>query len=101
MTCEEREKALTRLFTRGGDSDFDPLRHAEAWRDPSTRELILHVQELCARRAELGEPITGSTTITALVSRSDAGRDIRALRFGPDYQEEKEVAENERAHRDG
>jgi hypothetical protein len=56
--------------------------------------LILHVQDICAKRAEFGDCTTGRGCLHGYASNGEIARarkkaadDIRALRWGPDYQD--------------
>ena len=81
-TFEGRQKALRRLFDLN-EQDDDRMGTA-FW----ARQIILHVQELCAKRAEYGDFETGMgcddgyshESMTATIRRK-AAADIRAMRF--------------------
>ena len=86
---EEREEALRALFTAKDQSDPMDETGIAHW----ARFLIMHVQERCAKRAEYGDCTTGmgcsggySPDGAVARARKKAAKDIRALRWGPDYQ---------------
>ena len=80
-TFEGRQVALKKLFERNDEDE-----HGIAfW----MRQMILHVQDLCAKRAEYGDCETGQGCAGGYSHDSEiadirrkAASDIRALRFG-------------------
>lgn len=79
MTHEEKDEALRKTFDPRFDSDPLTVR---------IRQIVLHVQDCCAKRAEFGDFMTGMGCRDGYLQNGEIGRarkkaadDIRALRW--------------------